>query len=187
MQGPGKPAGRVLLHRGGNFQEQSAAKLHLPHQVRGEEAVGDVGESNIGGLSTSFRHFSLFRSLSHCPRSCPPLCLTKEASSLGKEPSLPKPGDLLLKVKDCLLPRNSTRSSQASTDLSPLLQLLPSNLSKVAGPALLTAAVDSEGPTNRCQSNFQPPDHPHSLPSINFFSTSRVFLHTVNDLSTISG
>ena len=64
LQGPGKPAGRVLLHRGGNFQEQSAAKLHLPHQVRGEEAVGDVGESNIEGIATSFRHFSLFGSLS---------------------------------------------------------------------------------------------------------------------------
>ena len=34
LQGPGKPAGRVLLHRGGNFQEQSAAKLHLPHMER---------------------------------------------------------------------------------------------------------------------------------------------------------
>ena len=64
LQRPGKPAaGQDLLLRGGNFQEQSAAKLHLPHQVCGEEAVGDVGENNIGGLSTSFTHFSVFRSL----------------------------------------------------------------------------------------------------------------------------
>ena len=70
LQGPGKPAGRVLLNRGGNFQEQSAAKLHLPHQVHGEEAVGDVGESYIGGIATSFRNFSLFRSL--CQLNPPP-------------------------------------------------------------------------------------------------------------------
>ena len=48
LQRPGKPAaGQVFLLRGDNLQEQGAAKLHLPHQVRGEEAVGDVGESNI--------------------------------------------------------------------------------------------------------------------------------------------
>ena len=43
LQGPGKPAGQILLHRGGYFQEQSLAKLHPPDQVHGEEAVWDVG------------------------------------------------------------------------------------------------------------------------------------------------
>ena len=57
LQGSWKPAAHILLQeRGGNFEEQSLAKLHLPDQVGGEEAVGDVGEHN-GGIVISFPHF----------------------------------------------------------------------------------------------------------------------------------